>query len=107
MEIPSLVDTDFLYEMISKNEFVRYSNAMNADKCLDIAEAVKIRLTDEQAQKIIEKYSNCYSATDFQKLDTKSREEFIVLFKEQGLSIRQISRLTGTSKGLVEKYLNN
>ena len=103
MESPSLVDTDFLFEMISKNEFVRYSNAMNADKCLDIAEAVKIRLTDEQAQRVIEKYSNCHSVAEFQKLDAKSRDEFIALFKAKGLSIRQISRLTETSVAIVRK----
>ena len=48
-----MVDTDFLFEMISKKEFVRYSNTTNADKCLDIAEAVKIRLTDEQGERLL------------------------------------------------------
>ena len=76
---------------------------MNADKCLDIAEAVKIRLTDEQAQKIIEKYSNCCSVAEFQKLDTKSRDRYIVLFKKKGLSIRQISRLTGVNYAIIQK----
>ncbi len=103
----SLIDTDFLFDMISQKEFVRYNNTTNADKCLDIDVAKKMRLTDEQAQKVIEKYSNCYSVADFQKLDTKSRDKFIVLFKEKGLSIRQISRLTGIGKGIVEKYLKN
>lgn len=101
----SWIDTDFLFEMISKKEFVRYNNATNTDKCLDIDETVRIRLTDEQAQRVIEKYSHCYNVSDFQKLDTKSRDEFIILFKEKGLSIRQISRLTGTSIAIVRKSI--
>ena len=99
-----LVDADFLFEMISKKEFIRYNNTENSDKCLDVEENRKIRLTDEQAQSVIEKYSHCYSASDFQKLNTKSRDKFIILFKEKGLSIRQISRLTGTSIAIARKF---
>ena len=98
-----LVDTDFIFQIISKKEFVRYNNAENMDKCLEIEDEKKIRVTDEQANIIIEKYTNCKSVSEFQKLDSVSRDEYIAILKENGLSIRQISRLTGTSKGLVEK----
>ncbi len=33
----------------------------------------------------------------------KKRDKLISEFKKRGISIRQISRLTGTSKGIVEK----
>ena len=51
------------------------------------------------------RFSDCQNVADFQKLDSKSRDEFIAILKQNGLSIRQISRLTGISKGLVEKCL--
>lgn len=74
------------------------------DKCLDIENRKFIRVTDEQAQKIIFKYSKCKSAFEFQNLDSKRREKFLIKFRENGLSIRQISRLTGISFGIVRKY---
>ena len=102
---PWLVDTDFTFNMISKSEFVRYNNEANFDKCLEIEDTPKIRVTDEQAKRIIKKVSNCENSAEFQKLDSISRDEYIASFKQNGLSIRQISRLTGISKGLVEKCL--
>ena len=61
------------------------------------------RLTDDEAHQIILKTSNCKNVADFQKLDTDERNKRIVKLKNKGLSIRQISRLTGISKGIVEK----
>lgn len=98
-----LVDTDFTFNMISKSEFVRYNNEANFDKCLDVEDTAKIRVTDEQAKRIIKKVSNCENSAEFQKLDSKSRDEYIAIFKQNGLSIRQISRLTGVSFGIVRK----
>lgn len=98
-----LVDTDFAYSMLSKREFERYNHEFNADKCLEIFDIPKVRVTDEQAKQIIEKYSKCKNISEFQALDTVSRDEFIAIFKQRGLSIRQISRLTGVSFGIVRK----
>lgn len=98
-----IVDTDFVFDMISKKEFEQYNNTENEDRCLEINDKPKIRVTDEQAKKIIEKYSKCKNASEFQKLDTVNRDEFIAIFKQKGLSIRQISRLTGVSYGIVRK----
>ena len=38
----------------------------------------------------------------FQRLETDDRNKFISRFKASGLSVRQISRLTGVSKGIIE-----
>ena len=56
-----------------------------------------------EAKRIIKKHSKCETATDFQLLDIKERNKCIKKFKEKGVSIRQISRLTGISKGIVER----
>ena len=61
-------------------------------------------MTDEQAHKIIEKYSKCKNASEFQALDIKARDRCLKKFIERGLSIRQISRLTGVSFNIVRKY---
>ncbi len=100
-----LVDTDFVLNMISKTEFERYNHTANFDKCLELEETPKLRVTDEQGKRIIQKISKCDNSTEFQKLDPKLRDEYIAILKQSGLSIRQISRLTGINKGLVEKCL--
>ena len=60
--------------------------------------------TDEQAQKIIAKISKCKNVAEFQKLDIKSRDKYLKKLREKGLSIRQISRMTGVSFNVVRKF---
>jgi transposase len=47
--------------------------------------------------------SNCNNATEFQALEIKYRDQYIKKMKEEGLSIRQISRLVGISFGILRK----
>ena len=82
--------------------FERFNNQPNEDECLEVSES-KFRLTDEQAKRIILKVSRCKNASEFQELTIKIRDKKIRKLKTKGLSIRQISRLTGISKGIVEK----
>ncbi len=98
-----LIDTDFVFEIIHKDDFAQYNNEKNNDNFLDGEHKPKLKVTDERAKKIIEKYSKCNSITQFQALDKNVRDKCLKLFKEKGLSIRQISRLTGMSYYLVQK----
>lgn len=43
------------------------------------------------------------NAIDIKKLEIEQRNQYIKRLKGKGLSIRQISRLTGISKGIVER----
>ncbi len=97
-----LADTEFALEMIGKDEFVKFNNQINDDNCLEM-EAIKFRLTDEQAKKIMAKISKCQDASEFQELDIDKRDEYIKAFKENNLSVRQISRLTGINFGIVRR----
>ena len=60
---------------------------------------------DVKAGEIIMKYSKCRSISEFEVLPTDLKEKYIKKFHANGVSIRQISRLCGETKGLVEKYL--
>lgn len=99
-----IVDTDFILGMMPLDEFAAFNHEINADKCLEIEEKEKVRLTDEQAKAIIELYSGCRNVAEFQALPKAEQEKNIEAFKEKGLSIRQVSRLTGVSFGLVRKH---
>ncbi len=96
-----VVDTEFALSMLDQEEFVEFNNMTNDDVCLEIDDR-DFRLNDTEARKIIEKVSKCRNATEFQLIDKEKRNEYIRKMRECGLSIRQISRLTGISKGCVE-----
>ena len=102
--ITYLINRDFVFDMIDKEQFIVFNNEKTFDKCLDIEDNPLIKVTDEQAQRIIEKYSKCRNVAEFQNLDIKSRDKYLKKFKENGLSIRQISRLTGVSFNVVRKF---
>ena len=99
-----LIDSELVFGMIAKEDFEKFNNQTFFDKCLDIEDKPIFRVTDEQAQKIIEKYSKCKNVAEFQKLEIKIRDKLLKKFKENGLSIRQISRLTGVSFNIVRKF---
>ena len=71
---------------------------------MDVEDKPKIKVTDEQAKKIIEKVSKCKNVAEFQTLDVKTRDKCLKKLRESGLSIRQISRLTGVSFNIVRKF---
>lgn len=102
---PRLIDTKTVFEMVSKEEFIRYNHTPSMERLLEVEDTPKIRVTDEQAKTIIYRISKCNTVSEFQKLDLKHRDRYLVTFQKKGLSVRQISRLTGISKGMVEKAL--
>lgn len=98
-----LVDTAYILDIWPLTEFVALNETDVDANCLDIAENVAIRLTDEQASALIRKIAKCENATQFQSLDTITRDKYLKKLREKGVSIRQLNRLTGISIGLVRK----
>ena len=103
----TFVDTEFALGIIDRSEFVRFNNAPNSDTCLELVTPSRHAVTDAQAQVIIGKISHCKTVTEFQSLEENKKERFIKKIYEKGVSVRQLSRLTGTTKGIVEKYLRS
>lgn len=99
------VDTDFALQMLPREEFVQFNNEANTDTCLEITKPGRRAVTDEQARGIIWKISHCQTITEFQSLDEAKKRRCIRKVHEKGVSIRQLSRLTGISKGMVEKWI--
>ena len=100
---PLMVDVDFCLGIIDKDQFVDFSAEYTQDICLEIEED-DFRLTDEEARRIIHKISKCCTATEFQNLSIDKRDKFLKVLRNRGLSIRQISRLTGISFSIVRKF---
>lgn len=98
----NLIDADFAFGIADKTQLLDFFEESNNDVCLDISDS--IRLNDAEAKEIILKISNCTNTTQVQYLDASCRNEIIKKLKENGLSIRQICRLTGVSFGIVRKF---
>ena len=100
LSYPDIVSTEFALSMLSKEEFVDFHNQENEDQCLEMED--NFRLTDDEAKDIIKKITKCKTITEFQALDVEKRNIYIQKLHKNGLSIRQISRLTGISKKVIE-----
>ena len=103
----SSIDVDFVLRILPREEYEKFNNMPNTDKCLEIITTTRYAVTDQQARAIIEKYAHCRSVVEFQSLDEKKKEQYIKKIYQKGVSVRQASRLTGTSKGMVEKWLKS
>ena len=101
------VDTDLIYEIMSKEDFPEFNNEQNSDCCLDISETLRFKATDEQLKKEIQKLTGCNNIAEFLVLSDVIKSRLVCKLYSCGGSVRQISRLTGISKGIVEKYLTH
>ena len=98
-----IVDCDFCFGIINIEEYKEFHKQSNDDVCLDIEENA-FRMTDEEAKEIIRKISKCKTVTDFQSLPNDKRGKYLKLLRQKGISIRQLSRLTGVSFNVVRKF---
>jgi hypothetical protein len=62
-----------------------------------------VRVNDSEAKAIILEISMCDNVAQFQALPRDTRNTFLSELKAKGLSVRQIERLTGINRGLVQK----
>ena len=101
---PGIVDTGFVLSMISPAELAEFTSRNVDDACMDIPVRPSRRLTDENAAAAIERISGCSSSAAFQALPAEERDRLLPLILETGISVRQASRLTGVSVGIVRRF---
>lgn len=99
----SLVDTAYILEICQIEGFLELNETTVEANCLDISDKANIRVTDEQAKLLMKKISKCENATDFQDLEIVKRNKYLKKLRENGLSLRQLSRLTGISVGIIRR----
>ena len=100
----SIVDTDYIMQLTTLDEFIGLNYEDVQTRCFDIDDKVIACVTDEQAKALIKKIAKCDNASDFQSLDIKTRDKYLKKLRDKGLSIRQLSRLTGVSYSVVRKF---
>jgi putative transposase len=102
-----ITDIDFALGILNKDkrkailDFINYHNEYNGGKCLEIEESC--RLTDEEAKEIIKKKCCISSSLQLKDFKKEERNRCIKEIKGEGLSTRQIERLTGISRSIILK----
>ena len=99
------IDRGFALSMLPLEAFVCFNNMPNDDQCLEIESKTKRAVSDNQAMNLIFQYTGCRTVSEFQDFDEKTKQYAIKMIHNAGVSIRQMSRLTGTSKGWIEVWL--
>jgi len=101
-----ICNISFIASITSISKFIQYNFEHNSDELTDINN-LKIRLPDDVAKDIIKDVSGCASSSDFQKLSTISQKQYILLLHQKGISIRQLNRLTGISRGVIYRTIKS
>ncbi len=101
-------DTEFALDIFNSDKdkavmgFIEYMHIENDDECLEIREIRQ--MADNDASKLIKDHCKVGHGMDLQKLDMKIRNAYLKELKEEyGLSIRQLERLTGISRGIIQR----
>ena len=101
-----LADTEQVLSLTGGREtFLEMHNYMVEEECLDIDKCRK-RVPDDVAVDIILQQCKCDSVKELQEFPQDERNQIMVLLYKKGISIRQLSRLTGIPKGVIERAIN-
>ena len=98
-----IVDRDFALEMTGSDGFVEFHQSENEVDTFIDDDVKRFRITDEYVKELMRKVCGVDTVDAFQKFDKTQRAFYVGSLKDQGITIRQISRLTGVSKGIVER----
>ena len=102
MGVKDFTNTEKVMSLFAgRNEFLSFINIVSSEECMDIYPVKHTFVSDEKGKELIRIISGCTNVSEFQKLERNERNLYIQKLKEAGMSIRQISRLTGVSKSVV------
>ncbi len=71
---------------------------------MDVSEHAPKRLTDTKVKELMKSLCHCENVSQFQALPESQKAEALAALLAGGSS-RQVSRLTGSSFGIVRKYI--
>ena len=97
----SMIDREFILELLPFSQFEEFHREISEQACLDIGEMLPKRYTDEQAFALICKVAKCSNPEELQQLNRATLEKNLRKILQQGLPMRQLSRLTGISMGVI------
>lgn len=97
-----MTDTDFAIALLGgERNLIDYLHQEEKSTCLDDVE--RKTLTDTKAREILSKKYHIKNFVIVQQLETKKRNQLLHSLKEEGMSIRQIERITGLNRGVIQR----
>lgn len=101
------IETDFALRLFSNNRlksierFREFHKIEGQERCLDIDQKKKWK--DADAIELIKSICHVASCKEVQKLNKEKQSRYFKTLNEKGLSVRQISRLTGIGRWIIQK----
>lgn len=96
-----MTDTDFTLRLFGGAEVLREFLTQDAD---DVGmDAPTQRIAPSRAAEILRKTLQVKSGTELQGYERKDRDAALRKLKDAGLTIRQIERLTGLNRGIIQR----
>jgi hypothetical protein len=102
-----VIDKDFVLEMFSSDKkkaiemFIKFNCQKNNDTCLEDDE--KVRVSDIELRDKFEQLG-ILNISDFRQLEMNKRNDILKNLKSiEGVTIRQLSRMTGISKSVINR----
>jgi REP element-mobilizing transposase RayT len=74
------------------------------DELLESTQIYRQTCSDQKARRLLEDVCGARNVSEFQKVDKDTQKMVIPKLRTAGASIRQIARITGLSKGRVERW---
>lgn len=95
-----LCDTDFVYEMVSKSEFIAFHEIIGE---MEFIVSDSMRKSDDELRLYLARHG-VENPKSIAQMESKVRDGFICRLKEE-FSERQISRVTGLARGTVARIV--
>lgn len=101
----NLIDPSFVLNIVPIDALLQLNVNDSKIEYLDI-DTVRKRLPDDVAREIICNITGDENCCNFCEINLKKRNDYIREFRKNGISIRQINRLTGIPKGIIQRVIN-
>lgn len=103
LKAESNIDTDLCMSMLGKKGFIEFHRKNNCDECLEMKDTIFRFMPDSKALKIIKSIVPDEIVGRLTQIDKRIRNKYLGILRQQGLSIKQICRLTGVSEGIIRR----
>ncbi|MBR1449635.1 MAG: transposase [Prevotella sp.] len=101
-----ICETASVIRRLDRQDLYEFITMPTEDNILDFHDEGKNTFTDEEVKKHILEICGLEVPTDIQKLDKRERNSILKRLCEYGITIRQISRITGISYGVINRAKN-
>lgn len=103
----SFIDIERIFDLFQNyEECMNYLHTLSDKMCMELQAFDIYGISDEDAMEIIQKKTDCKSPADFQRLGLLKRNQYLKELKDSGISVRQLNRLTGISRGAINAAIN-